>query len=457
MPAPALVQQTTYAELLQRCAATAFRDAFPEDGAFTSKTIRGKRYWYFQQPSSEGRVQRYVGPESPELLEQISNHRQSRDDERERRALVSTLVRSFGLPRPIPEIGSIIAALAKIGIFRLRGVLVGTAAYQTYSAMLGVRLPVSILQTGDVDIAQFKNVSVAVGEKTRPPLDVLKEIDKTFRPVPHLHDKRNATSYVNKTGLSVDFLTPNEGPDTDIPQRLPAFQTDAEPLRFLDYLIHEPEPAVVLHDAGVYVLVPAPERYAVHKLIVSRRRRPGAAKQEKDIHQAASLLDILAQKRPYELKAAWKEAFQRGKKWRQLLSEGLSRLPAATRDLSLKIVNEPRAITAGLELVFDNSPPRYDFSRDIVMFEGKALGASVNCAISREALDDHFGATGTSGHTNQERLETFRKNRSGIERMTREKYLHLPVEEPEAVLIKTEDVPKLLKRLGKTSSTKSEN
>src|SRR5689334_78478 len=95
---PMLVMQTTYAELLQRCSATAFREAFPENGSFVSKTIKGKRYWYFQLSSDDGRAQRYVGPETPELLEQISNHKQARDDERERRALVVTLVRAYGLP-----------------------------------------------------------------------------------------------------------------------------------------------------------------------------------------------------------------------------------------------------------------------------------------------------------------------------------------------------------------------
>ena len=134
--------------------------------------------------------------------------------------------------------------------------------------MLGTKLPISIQQTGDVDIAQFEYISIAVGDKTPPVLDVLKEVDQTFRPVPHVHGEHNVTSYQAKEGLGVDFLTPNEGPDTDAPQRLPALQTDAEPLRFLGYLIREPEPAVVLHGAGVYVAVPAPERYAVHKLIV---------------------------------------------------------------------------------------------------------------------------------------------------------------------------------------------
>jgi len=73
---------------LQRC--------FPENGTFTPKTIKGRRYWYFQVKSTEGRSQRYVGPESPEPLERIAHHKQAQDDERERRALVSALVRSSG-------------------------------------------------------------------------------------------------------------------------------------------------------------------------------------------------------------------------------------------------------------------------------------------------------------------------------------------------------------------------
>ena len=343
VPAPPLVMQTTYAELLERCTISTFQDAFSENGTFISKTIKGRKYWYFQQSSSAGRGQKYVGPETPELLEQISRHKQARDDERERRALVSTLVRSFSLPRPIPEVGNILAALANAGVFRLRGVLVGTVAYQTYSAMLGTRLPASLLQTGDVDIAQFANVSIAVADRTPPILDVLKKVDKTFRPVPHVHSKTAVTTYAAKGGIRVDFLTPNEGADTDAPKPLTAFQTHAQPLRFLDFLIHDPEPAVVLHDAGVHVLVPAPQRYAVHKLIVSRRRKEGAAKRDKDAQQAEALLRLLAEKRPHELRDAWREACGRGKTWRQLVEEGLALLSPSIRDATLEAVGRVEA------------------------------------------------------------------------------------------------------------------
>ena len=46
--------------------------------------------------------------------------------------------------------------------------------------MLGAKLPISAQQTGDVDIAQFEYISVAVGDKTPPVLEVLKEVDRRF-------------------------------------------------------------------------------------------------------------------------------------------------------------------------------------------------------------------------------------------------------------------------------------
>jgi hypothetical protein len=86
--------------------------------------------------------------------------------------------------------------------------------------------------------------------------------------------------------------------------------------------------------------------------------------------------------------------------------------------------------------------PRYDSGRDVVTFVGEAGRATVRCAISREALDDNFGAT--TGLSKEHRLDKFRKNRPTIEMMAREKYLNLSVEEPESVLIKAMEVPRLL-------------
>jgi hypothetical protein len=116
-----LMLQTVYADLLDRAQANAFADAFPADGAFTVKTLRGRRYWYFQTSTANGRGQSYVGPETPELLAQIASHKAARGHQRDQRSLVATLVRGGNLPRPPPAIGDLVAALAAAGVFRLRG------------------------------------------------------------------------------------------------------------------------------------------------------------------------------------------------------------------------------------------------------------------------------------------------------------------------------------------------
>ena len=448
-----LIAQTIYSELLERSALASFHQAFPEKGTFISKSVKGRNYWYFQTGNSNERRQEYVGPETPELLEQIAHHKEARSDERERQSLVSTLVRSFRMPRPIAEIGQVLEALAQAGIFRLRGVLVGTVAYQTYSAMLGVRLPFAVLQTGDIDIAQFTSVSVAVEDSTPPILTVLREVDPTFREVPHTSNDQRVARYAAKGGLRIDFLTPNEGADTDQLQRLPAYQTDAQPLRFLDYLIHEPEPAIALYGAGIYVHVPAPERYAIHKLIVSQRRHSTAiAKKGKDLKQAESLLSALSNKRPHELKLAWHEAYGRGQTWRRLLAQGMRELSPKVRDETLRTVDAPRSALPGVDLTFNNPRLVNDFDRDIVTFVGESLGSAVHCAISHEAIMDHFD-NGSSG--NDGTIETVRENRSVIETLARAKFLHWPVEEPESVLIRTEEISKLKRDALKTSRNES--
>jgi hypothetical protein len=434
VPATSLVAQTTYAELLERCEANSFDQAFSVEGTFSPKTIKDRRYWYFQTSTAHGRVQQYVGPETPELLERIEHHRQIRDDERERRALVSALTRSFGLPAPIGPIGDVVAGLARAGVFRLRSVLVGTVAYQSYPAILGVKLSNSLLQTSDVDIAQFTSVSVAVGDQTPPMLEILRGVDKTFREVPHTAGNRYTTSYIGKGGLRVDFVTPNEGPDTDRPQSLPALKTDAQPLRYLDFLIHEPVKAVMLHGSGIFVYVPAPERFAVHKLI------PGVAKRDKDVAQAGALIVALVEKRPEDLRLAWEEAYERGPQWRKLLLGGMKQLPSDARDSLLRVVKRSREILPGMNLAFPDSRARYDSNREVVSFIGEALGHPVRCAVSREVLEDHFGA---NGQDMEGRLASFHLSRSKIERMVKTKYLSWPIEEPETVLLKTMDVEEL--------------
>lgn len=333
--------QILYSELAQRALDAQFSSDFPVDGRFVRMESGGRRYWYFDRAKDGGgKARRYVGPVDDDAINRrVENFKDIKADIRARRKIVSTLIREAYLPRPEALTGGVIEALAAAGFFRLRGVLIGTAAFQAYGALLGVRLPNAILQTGDADFAQFHSISTAVEDSMPPVLDVLRQVDATFREIPNLADQRYTTQYATRSGYRVEFLTPNTGSEDydGRPASMPALGgAAAQPLRFLDFLLHRPVRAVILHGAGVPVLLPAPERFAVHKLIVSTRRRAEGdetAKSRKDRQQAATLMTALFALRQGEAVAdAYMEAWDRGPAWRAALRENLRALDTDLRE-----------------------------------------------------------------------------------------------------------------------------
>ena len=348
-----LAHQTLFAELLQQSLDAAFDEQFPENGSFVIKTQKGKKYWYYEgyETTSGGttkarKYSKYVGPhDDPEISKRVAAFQRSKTSYRERRSLVTSL-RDLRLPTPPAFVGDVIEALWKAGIFRLRGVLIGTLAYQTYAGLLGVRLPSAPIMTGDVDFAQFHAVSMLIEDKMPPMLETLKAIDSTFRERPNLK-AQSTTAYVNQSGFSVEFLTPNRGSDDNVgkPAMMPALGgAFAHPLRYLDFLIRNPVQSVLLHKAGIPVTVPAPERFAVHKLIVAVRRHAdasGSAKARKDITQSGLLIEALTlNSRQVDLGFAWMEAWDRGPKWREHLTAGRKRLSSQQADLLRAAVKE---------------------------------------------------------------------------------------------------------------------
>lgn len=315
--------QTIYAELLERCAAADMADAFHEPGSFVSKEVRGRRYWYFQR--SADRTQSYVGPETEELLRRIAAWRQGRSAERERRELVTALRRA-GVPGPDAATGRALRALADGGVFRLRAVLVGTLAYQTYAPLLGVKLPGASLRTGDIDIAQLHEISIALDDAAPPPLELLQRGDPSFRPVPGLD--RRTTSFAGAGGVRVEFLAPKKRSEERV--WLKALRTHAQALSYLEYLLQETQPAIVLAGAGVLVNVPDPARYAWHKLAIATLRQ-NRIKARKDVQQAGLLMEHLLQIEPARLSQTFAAFVGSGRGRRRLIEGGLKLLSPALR------------------------------------------------------------------------------------------------------------------------------
>jgi hypothetical protein len=305
--------------------------AFGDGASFLRRERKGRFYWYVRSRQVRGeRSERYLGPETPELLATINAAKADHSAADGRRMIVRGL-RAAGLHAADERTARVLRVLASAGAFRLRAVVVGTVAFQTYGALLGFTLPAQAVRTGDLDIAQDYGVSVALDDGLdRSFLDVLRAADPAFAPVPKL-DPSKSSAYRTPDGYAVDVLTTSRGAGDEETSRLVALNTDATPLRFLDFLLRDPIDAVILHDDGVLVRVPAPARYAVHKLIISRKRSQANPKRRKDLEQAQALIHALAQDDPFALRDAYAEARDRGEAWQEALDQAVSLLPADAR------------------------------------------------------------------------------------------------------------------------------
>ncbi|HTF24278.1 MAG TPA: DUF1488 family protein [Candidatus Limnocylindria bacterium] len=87
------------------------------------------------------------------------------------------------------------------------------------------------------------------------------------------------------------------------------------------------------------------------------------------------------------------------------------------------------------DLTFPAPKESFAFERDIVFFYAQDGEACVRCAISREALDDHFQGDG------KDKLEVFRTNRQDIEQEVRRKYIAGDTEVDGSILIHSDDLP----------------
>ncbi|WP_421693781.1 GSU2403 family nucleotidyltransferase fold protein [Aestuariivirga sp.] len=291
----------------------------------------GKSFWYDSYRVGSAVKTAYIGADTSEVRARIERVDAVRADAELRRAgrrRAVRILRAEGFLSLDAATGSLIAALAAAGTFRLGGTIVGTHAFRLYEGELGIRLKLDqAASTGDVDIASFERLSVAVGDTTSPTLsEVLSDL--SFTPVPSL-DPAHAWRW-RKSGddTRVEFLTPSFSDDEGV-RELPSLGVHARALHHLNYLISDPIRAAIIYRSGVLVQIPRPERFAIHKLIVADKRLsgPDAGKARKDLMQAEILIEALAEDRPDELAEAYQAALNSGVKWRDRIGASLKRAP----------------------------------------------------------------------------------------------------------------------------------
>ncbi|TAM60392.1 MAG: hypothetical protein EPN49_09105 [Rhodanobacter sp.] len=329
--------QTAYAELQELVqVAETMRSPASLTGTVGWKTIKGRRYAYWQFKEIDGRKREYyLGPEGPAIAA-IEQARGKPAPALEAVARQARAAAAHGmLPTPAKQF-RIVKRLADYQFFRAGGLLVGTHAFLAMGNQLGVAWG-SGTRTLDLDFAHAGpggDVAVALPADLKADVsDALTSLEMGF--LPALGGTRGfASQYVSERepDLRIDFLTVSRRKRGDV--RAPDLGVALVPLKFLDYLLEQPGQAVLLDAADACLLnLPDPARYGLHKLLVAAERGARHAKYHKDIGQALALIEWHLERAPTLLLDAWHDLAKRGAGWVKRARQSLAAAPVAQREL----------------------------------------------------------------------------------------------------------------------------
>jgi len=205
----------------------------------------GTQFWVRRYSDAAGRrLETYLGKAGePDTLAKVSDLRAQIEGANAVIAQVRLLARAGFVTVDRKAYGTL-ASLHNHGLFRAGALVIGSHAYGALLNALGVKAVA--YSTEDVDIA------------------LVPSSNDTYPTIP-----------------------------------VPELQAHAKGLPYLAYLLGASQEVPILSPHGaVMVRVPVPERYAVHKLIVSQLRAKTSGKAEKDLRQAATLIEALVERFP---------------------------------------------------------------------------------------------------------------------------------------------------------------
>jgi len=198
---------------------------------------------------------------------------------------------------------AVISTLHNRGLFRAGASLIGSHAYGILLNKLGVRA--APYSTEDIDLARARPLEFDAAP-TSNLLGILNESGLSFVEVAPPDRKAPSTSFKQRgrARLRLGLLVPARG--REFPAvAVPELGAHATGLPYLDYVLEETQPAMAMARTGCCaVRVPLPERFAIHKLVVSSLRVGRDAKSLKDREQASALCAVLADLHPGAIESA---------------------------------------------------------------------------------------------------------------------------------------------------------
>ena len=298
-------------------------------GGFVAKRVKERNYWYYQRKSPDGTPQQFfVGPDDEATRALMQRHADG--GVHSTREALQKLVRSaveLGCPDITIKHGRVIGRLLEHGFFRAGGILVGTHAFLAYQNTFGVRWGAGAF-TLDLDFAHAgKKLTLAIASNVR--MDATSAIDSLamgFVPIA----SKTTFKKPDEPDFDLDFLT-TVGRTGDAPVFLPALNLTLQPLKFMELSLEDPMKCTLLVRNGPLVVnLPRPQRFVLHKLIVhGERAQAQRTKANKDLVQAACLMDYLLEHDADLLHESWQDVFSRGPGWRARLLKGWNALVKA--------------------------------------------------------------------------------------------------------------------------------
>lgn len=314
---------TTYQDLLDR---HRFRPRPDPEGSILLVGSNGLKYWVARQRIGDRVVEKRIGPDNDENRAISAKLKSANDSLAGWRRDTGTLVaqlRAAGAPTPSPGTGKLINAMERVGFFRSGGVLAGTHAFGLYELELGVRLEQLLAMTEDVDVVADRSVHLFANQG----ISLVQSLNGLGLQPVQSPMSAHPVRWRTEDGILLDVLSPRGRGGQDA-VHLKGLGVWGQALPFIEFALKDPIDAVLLYREGILVRVPAPWRYAVHKLIVaSLRTGIHAAKSTKDRAQAAVLIEAMHESRPHELGEAYRQALATGPAWSRAISASLEHQP----------------------------------------------------------------------------------------------------------------------------------
>ncbi len=119
---------------------------------------------------------------------------------------------------------------------------------------------------------------------------------------------------------------------------MPDLNVALEPLKFMEYLLEGTTQGALLGRAGACIVnLPAPERYAAHKLVVyGERPISQRTKATKDLLQIAALASwFVSAGQAAAFNKAWRDLLSRGRGWQTRAKQGHAALLKLAPELDI--------------------------------------------------------------------------------------------------------------------------